>query len=110
MRPVPRDRFALVGLSQSTIPNFQSGGKDGILYLEVMGMSAQSSVSSKGQVTIPVTVRKSLGLRTGDLVEFVAEGGRTVLRPVRGEENPFAKWVGAAKGFKSLDDINGWVM
>ena len=63
-------------------------------------MSAQSSsISSKGQVTIPVAVRRSLGLRTGDIVEFVAERGQTVLRPVRGEENPFAKWVGAAKGF-----------
>ena len=72
-------------------------------------MRSQSSLSSKGQVTIPIAVRRSLGLRAGDAVEFVCEGGQTVLRPVRGEENPFVKWVGAAKGFKSMDEINGWV-
>jgi antitoxin PrlF len=35
-----------------------------------------SKVTSKGQTTIPVSVRKKLGLKSGDLVEFkVGKGG-----------------------------------
>lgn len=36
-----------------------------------------ATISSKGQVTLPVTVRASLGVKTGDRVEFVqVEPGR----------------------------------
>ena len=39
-----------------------------------------SKITSKGQTTIPASVRKKLGLRTGDLVEFkVAKGGAVTL-------------------------------
>ncbi|WP_277213801.1 AbrB/MazE/SpoVT family DNA-binding domain-containing protein [Isoptericola croceus] len=31
-----------------------------------------ATVTSKGQITIPAAVRRALGLRTGDRVEFVA--------------------------------------
>ncbi|WP_369123396.1 AbrB/MazE/SpoVT family DNA-binding domain-containing protein, partial [Shewanella electrica] len=30
-----------------------------------------ATVTSKGQITIPAAVRRALGLRTGDRVEFV---------------------------------------
>jgi len=32
-----------------------------------------STISSKGQVTVPQEIRKRLGLEPGDRVEFVAE-------------------------------------
>jgi antitoxin PrlF len=32
---------------------------------------ATASVTSKGQITIPIEVRKELGLKTGDRVEFI---------------------------------------
>jgi antitoxin PrlF len=38
-----------------------------------------SKVTRKGQVTIPVQVRRRLGLREGDRVAFVEEGDRVVL-------------------------------
>ena len=42
-----------------------------------------STISSKGQVTIPIDVRRRLGLHRGDLVEFRVEGdGSVTLRPV----------------------------
>lgn len=42
-----------------------------------------STVTVKGQVTIPVSLRKRMGLREGDRVEFVQEeDGRVVIRRV----------------------------
>lgn len=44
-------------------------------------MSA-ATVSSKGQITIPLAVRQRLGLDTGDRVEFVETAdGEFVLKP-----------------------------
>lgn len=42
-----------------------------------------SSVTSKGQVTIPKTIRDWLNIRPNDRVEFVREGNRVILVPVR---------------------------
>jgi len=43
---------------------------------------ATSTVTSKGQITIPVRVREALGLDAGDRVEFVEiEKGRFALIP-----------------------------
>lgn len=44
-----------------------------------------SAVTRKGQVTIPVTVRKRLGLRQGDRVAFVDEDDQIVLKPVQND-------------------------
>jgi AbrB family looped-hinge helix DNA binding protein len=40
-----------------------------------------ATITSKGQVTLPKRVRDELGLKVGDLVEFIIEsGGRVHLR------------------------------
>lgn len=72
-------------------------------------MAPFSTISSKGQVTVPIEVRQRLGLKQGDRVEFVFEDGRTVLRPSRPATNPFAAYVGALPAFSSLEEINAWV-
>jgi len=44
---------------------------------------ALATLTSKGQVTIPKAVRDSLGLHTGDKVEFIIiESREALLRPV----------------------------
>ena len=43
----------------------------------------QTTVTTKGQVTIPKQLRDRFGIRPGDRVEMAEEGGRVVLRPVR---------------------------
>lgn len=44
---------------------------------------ALATLTNKGQVTIPKTVRDSLGLKTGDKVEFIiTETGEALFRPV----------------------------
>jgi AbrB family looped-hinge helix DNA binding protein len=40
-----------------------------------------TTMTSKGQVTIPKSVRQQLGLRQGMRVAFVVEGDHAVLRP-----------------------------
>ena len=41
-----------------------------------------SSLTSKGQTTIPLEVRRKLGLKPGDKIDFVIEdNGRVSLRP-----------------------------
>jgi AbrB family looped-hinge helix DNA binding protein len=71
-------------------------------------MPLSSTISSKGQVTVPIEVRHRLGLKEGDRVEFVFEKGHTVLRPSRVGKNPFAKYLGALPAFSSLEEINAW--
>lgn len=41
-----------------------------------------STVTQKGQVTIPIGMRRSLRLRTGDRVAFAQEAGGVVIKPV----------------------------
>ena len=72
-------------------------------------MTPSSTISSKGQVTIPIEVRHRLGLKEGDKVEFVQEEGRTFLRPAQPERNPFGAYVGALPAFSSRKEINAWI-
>jgi len=39
-----------------------------------------STLTSKGQTTIPGEIRKALRLKPGDKLEYVAEGDRAILR------------------------------
>jgi antitoxin PrlF len=73
-------------------------------------MNHFSTMSSKGQLTIPLEIRKRLGLDTGDRVEFVVEDDRTVIRPARSETNPFEKFIGIAAPFPGGEDgIKAWI-
>jgi antitoxin PrlF len=42
-----------------------------------------STVTTKGQVTIPVSIRKKYGLGPNDRVDFITEGDRIILIPVK---------------------------
>lgn len=42
-----------------------------------------SQVSPRGQVTLPASVRKALGLKPGDILLVEVEEGRVVLEPAR---------------------------
>ncbi len=54
-------------------------------------------LTDKGQITIPRHVREELGLRPGDEVEFVADGGGYRLRKVL-RTNPFTRYRGHLTG------------
>ena len=56
-------------------------------------MKKQAKITSKGQITIPRDVRRRLGVRAGDRVEFEEDGKGMRVRAVR-EGSPFAKYAG----------------
>ena len=62
----------------------------------------KTKVTTKGQVTIPKDVRKRLGLRPGDEIEFVED--RSGFRAERGAPaSPFKKYRGYLKGLAGRD-------
>lgn len=67
------------------------------------------TLSSKGQVTIPLEIRTRLGLKEGDRVEFAVENGQTILRPARVRENAFRAYVGCLPAFGNTQQISEWV-
>lgn len=72
-------------------------------------MATSSTISSKGQITVPVEIRRRLGVKQGDRVEFVVENGKTILRPAQPAVNPFDEFIGCLPGFKNIDEINAWI-
>lgn len=38
-----------------------------------------AKITTKGQITIPVQIRKMLGLKDGDKVVFMSDGGRVII-------------------------------
>ena len=71
----------------------------------------RSKVTSKGQITVPLEVRKRLGVAQGDQVEFDTDKPEIVIRPVRAIDNPFRKWRGAVGGFPGgRKEIDGKVV
>ncbi len=53
----------------------------------------ESSVTKKGQTTLPKPVRESLGLQAGDRVRYVIADGEVRLLPVR----PISRLFGALR-------------
>ncbi len=51
-----------------------------------------SRVTTKGQVTIPVEVRKQLGIRVGDVLTYTLENGSVRVAKLRGFD---AEWHAA---------------
>ncbi len=73
-------------------------------------MKNSSTISSKGQITVPQEIRKRLGLETGDRVEFVIEGDRTVIQPFREDPDPFEKQMGILGPFPGGEEgIKAWI-
>ena len=66
----------------------------------VPARSFPAKITSKGQITVPVEIRRILPPGTGDKIRFVEqENGIGVVRDT--DENPFEKWRGIG-GFPGM--------
>jgi len=63
-----------------------------------------TSVTEKGQVTIPKDIRNRAGINPGDDLEFkLVDGELKIEKNV--EENPFSEWKGSLDTDKSTEEI-----
>jgi AbrB family looped-hinge helix DNA binding protein len=58
---------------------------------------ALTRLTSKSQITVPIEVRRALGLRPGDRVAVRAAGDFAVLLPLRGDWTDHLRGLGAAE-------------
>jgi AbrB family looped-hinge helix DNA binding protein len=58
-------------------------------------MQIRSTVSTKGQVTLPAAMRAKLGIQAGSLVQFELRGQELVIKP----ELPVSAYYGMLKGY-----------
>lgn len=56
----------------------------------------QAKITSKGQITIPLEVRKRLGLREGGKIVFKEGDDCFYIRKII-ESDPFEQWIGFLK-------------
>lgn len=70
----------------------------------------EAKVTSKGQITIPLEVRRALGVRAGDRLVFEDDESGMRVRKVQ-RESPFAKYAGIGNpGIPSgRKGINRWL-
>jgi AbrB family looped-hinge helix DNA binding protein len=70
----------------------------------------QAKITTKGQITVPLAIRRALGVSPGDMLLFEEDKTGIRVRPVR-TKSPFAKYRGIGnRGIGSgKKAINRWV-
>lgn len=73
-------------------------------------MEEQAKITSKGQITVPVAIRRALGVGPGDVLSFERDKSGVRVRPVR-SKSPFAKYRGIGNSGigTSKKAINRWI-
>jgi antitoxin PrlF len=64
----------------------------------------KTTVSEKGQITIPKPLRVRLGIRTGQVLEVHEDRGRLIMTK-RAARDPFDKYFGILKLGRRTDEI-----
>lgn len=59
-------------------------------------MSMKTTVSEKGQITIPKQIRDSLGIGPGTVLDVEEGEGRVIMRK-REEGDPIERWLGKGR-------------
>jgi antitoxin PrlF len=69
---------------------------------------AQATITSKGQITIPKSVRDSLHLHSGDRVEFIVQGeSEALVKPVtKTVAEVFGRLCKPGRPRKSVEQMN----
>ena len=77
--------------------------------IERMSTMELAKITSKGQITLPITIRRSLKLNNGDKVAFIEKDGQFILAnpTMLAFENAQQAFNGEADrlGLKSIEDV-----
>jgi len=75
-----------------------------------MNVRSKAKITSKGQITLPLAVRKRLGVGEGDVVTFELTSEGIHLTRDR-EPGVFAKWAGHFRDGqgKTAEEIDQWL-
>ena len=65
----------------------------------------KSTISSKGQLTVPIELRKKLGLEAGTVIQFELRDGVVVMRKGTQAGHPVDRLFGRLHLGKPVDDI-----
>jgi len=65
----------------------------------------KSTMSTKGQLTVPVELREKLGLVAGTVVQFEVRDGELLLRKGRANDHPVDRLFGRLDLGKPVDEI-----
>jgi antitoxin PrlF len=73
-------------------------------------MQKQAKITSKGQITVPIEVRRILGVRSGDRLLFESDSSGVHIRPVR-SQRVFEKYrgIGTPDVGSGRKAINRWL-
>ena len=69
----------------------------------------EAKVTSKGQITIPIEIRRILSLNQGDFIEFIYDSGRVLLQPRHANTDPFEKYAGHFAAFVTKEEVADWI-
>jgi AbrB family looped-hinge helix DNA binding protein len=72
-------------------------------------MTATAKITSKGQVTIPADVRRGLGVRSGDRIDFVLNAAGRYELSVRSGKLADLRGVLRGAGSFTPEEIDAWV-
>jgi AbrB family looped-hinge helix DNA binding protein len=65
----------------------------------------KSTISSKGQLTVPIELREKLGLAAGTVIQFELRDGAVLLRKGTPNDHPVDRLFGRLKLGKPVDEI-----
>jgi antitoxin PrlF len=65
-----------------------------------------ATLTSKGQITVPVQIRNQLGLQAGDRLDFQLNEGKVVVTKVTGSLDSFIAALPIAKRSFTTEQIN----
>jgi AbrB family looped-hinge helix DNA binding protein len=72
-------------------------------------MAATAKITSKGQITIPAEVRRELGVRSGDKIDFVRNGAGRYELAVRSGRLADLRGIFRDVGPVEPEEIAAWV-
>jgi AbrB family looped-hinge helix DNA binding protein len=65
----------------------------------------KSTMSSKGQLTIPIELREKMGLEAGTVIQFELRDGRVYMRKGTQADHPVDRLYGSLHLDRSVDEI-----